>query len=138
MISTVLTILFIVAVLTALFWAMLNESFERTNGYSEEYLERVLGRIKIGGESLVGRFIGTQDGYDHYVIMTRNDDLNPPYQAVRTVQCKTCDMLVLPLSGCRCNVTQTPDKKWLKPCPIFNETAPFSFAHIYFVGYPNA
>lgn len=133
--GTVIAILFIVAVIIGCGFMLMNSPVQ-IKGYSSEYLERVLGRIKVGGETLTGRFVCTQDGYDHYVIMTRNDDLEPPYQAVRTVQCPDCQMIVLPLSGCHCNVTRDANDQWLKRVPVFIDTAPASFAHTYFAGYP--
>jgi len=109
---------------------------EPRRGYSEEWCERYLGRIKVGGETLTGRFVEVVHGCDSYLIMTRNDDLDPPHQIVRTIMCPTCEMIVLPMSGCKCNVTRDANDQWLLPVPIFKQSSPGSLTHEWFAGYP--
>lgn len=106
---------------------------EPRSGYTSEWCERYLGRIKVGGESFTGRFVENVHGCDSYLIMTRNDDLDPPYQVVRTIMCPDCENIVLPLTGCGCqlSISKTP-----KPCPIFKESLPGSLTHEWFAGYP--
>ncbi len=76
--GTVISILFIMAVLIGCGFMLMNSPVE-TRGYSAEFCERVLGRLKVGTETFTGRFIETINGIDTYLIMTRNDDLTPPY-----------------------------------------------------------
>jgi len=139
--GTVITVLVILAIIGGIFVMLLNSPVgDRKTGYTSEWCERYIGRIKVGGEEMTGRYSGLMsDGkrsYDAYIVMTRNDDLNPPYQLSRTIQCPDCQMIVFPIGGCRCNVTRGTDDKWLKPLPTFKKTAPCSLAHEYFVGWP--
>src|SRR5271154_5549502 len=78
---------------------------EPRSGYSSEWCDRHLGRVKVGTEDFTGRFTGTVDGIATYLVMTRNDDLDPPYQISRTIQCPDCKEIVLPLGGCRCQLS---------------------------------
>jgi hypothetical protein len=77
-------------------------------GYSREYLERVLGRLELSGEKLVGKKVDNS-----YIIMVRNDDLNPPYGVVRTHLCSTCNLLILPIASCKCST----QRAWRKGDP---------------------
>lgn len=139
--GTVIAVLFILAVLGGCGVMLMNSPVEK-RGYSSEFLERTLGCVKVGSETLTGRYSGVMEYLDvdgserngeAYVIMTRNDDLEPPYQVSRTIQCPDCKEIVLPISGCRCQLSNSTTPK---PLPLFNNTAPASFAHAYFFGYP--
>lgn len=104
---------------------------EPVRGYSSEWCERYLGSVKVGGEAFVGRYVQDVNGMESYLVMIRNDDLEPPYMIVRTVKCPTCEIMILPLSGCCCNLSTKAPKGLGKPIPEFKDSAPGSLTHKY-------
>ncbi len=125
MIGITLCVLFLIGVIKTTLGIV-----EPRSGYSCDFLERTLGRVKVGEEEFTGRYTGVYNGFDSYLIMTRNDDLEPPYQVTRTIMCPTCEEIILPICGCRCRLSPMAGG-CNAPMLEFKDSLPGSFTHQY-------